>query len=213
MNIFSDSLKNWVENGQLCKSCIVEDLFYTSFFICSSFRMRVGVSTGTVFSYPLKRTRLYFGVQCRSFHRVLLYSFSMLLFIHSFLSCSIFSFWRSVIPLSSRSWVQWACRRPHSLVRVNHGKPPSKQNKKKVPNLVSRSLFFSARLQNFILPPPPHRNNGELLPSVTLKKQPLLLLVIGSIPSEHFFFITRAQHALVSSSTMCNPLARSASVF
>ena len=48
MNIFSDSLKNWVENGQLCKSCIVEDLFYTSFFICSSFRMRVGVSTGTV---------------------------------------------------------------------------------------------------------------------------------------------------------------------
>ena len=32
-------------------------------------------------------------------------------------------------------------------------------------------------------------------------------------PSEHFFFITRAQHALVSSSTMCNPLARSAGVF
>ena len=26
----------------------MEDLFYTSFFICSSFRMRVGVSTGTV---------------------------------------------------------------------------------------------------------------------------------------------------------------------
>ena len=38
---------------------------------------------GYGFSCPLKRTRLYFGVQCRSFHRVLLYSFSMLLFIHS----------------------------------------------------------------------------------------------------------------------------------
>ena len=32
-------------------------------------------------------------------------------------------------------------------------------------------------------------------------------------PLKHFFFITRAQHALVSSSTMCNPLARSAGVF
>ena len=188
--------------------------FILHFLICSSFRIRVGVSTGTVFSYPLKRTGLYFGVQCRSFHRVLLYSFSMLLFIHSFISCSIFSFWRSVIPLSSRSWVQWACRRPHSLVRVNHGKPPSKQEKKKIPNLVSRSLFFSPRLQNFFLPSPPHRKKGELLPSVTLKKQPLLLLVvIGSIIIQSISFLSRGHSTPLCPALPCVTLLREALVY
>ena len=110
--------------------------------------------------------------------------------------------------------MQWACRRLHSLVRVNHGKPPSKQEKKKIPNLVSRSLFFSPRLQNFFLPSPPHRKKGELLPSVTLKKQPLLLLVvIGSIIIQSISFLSRGHSTPLCLALPCVTLLREALVY
>ena len=50
--------------------------------------------------------------------------------------------------------------------------------------------------------------------TLVFRRSLLHLVVIGSIIHQSIsFFITRAQHDLVSSSTMCNPLARSAGVY